>query len=159
MYKLNKKKLQELFCGHENPAKLSEKLGINRSYSYKFRDGDFNSVGSEILEKIANHFNKPVSYFFDEEPSSNSQLTMHDLSQIFTTANNDILQTVINMGSIIAKDKDEIIADNKRINVLIIENKDKENEINILKLKLENADTEICNLKKTVAQNAKGAVV
>ena len=39
---MNKKKLQELFNGDENPTKLSKKIGINTSYAYNFKDGIFN---------------------------------------------------------------------------------------------------------------------
>jgi phage repressor protein C with HTH and peptisase S24 domain len=64
---MNKEKLKELFSGEESASELAKNIGINRAYSYNFKNGDFNSVGSDILEKIAKYFRKPVGYFFDEE--------------------------------------------------------------------------------------------
>jgi len=64
---MNKERLKELFSGEENVSELAKKIGINRAYSYNFRNGNFNSVGSDILEKIAKYFGKPVGYFFDGE--------------------------------------------------------------------------------------------
>ena len=64
---MNKERLKALFSGEENVSELAKKIGINRAYSYNFRNGDFNSVGSDILEKIARYFGKSVGYFFDED--------------------------------------------------------------------------------------------
>lgn len=64
---MNKEKLKKIIEKPDNINEFSEKIGINRSYFYQFRKLE-SDITVSILEKIAEYFNVPVSYFFDEEP-------------------------------------------------------------------------------------------
>ena len=84
---MNKEKLKRIIEKPGNINEFSEKIGINRSYFYQFRKLE-SDITVSILEKIAEYFNVPVSYFFDEEP----QITDEKIKEIIKE--NDYLKQV-----------------------------------------------------------------
>jgi len=74
---MNVEKLKKLYDNLPKKGEFSEKLGINYSYIKKIVSGE-NNPSVKTLEKIAEYFNVPVSYFFDEEP----QITDEKIKEI-----------------------------------------------------------------------------
>ncbi len=63
---LNTEKIKDLLDKGDKIAVTAKKIGVNRSYLYDIRNGKTN-IGSDLLQKLADYFEVPVGYFFDEE--------------------------------------------------------------------------------------------
>lgn len=74
---MNVEKLKKLYENLPRKGDFSEKLGFDYSYIKKVVAG-INSPSVKTIEKIAEYFNVPVSYFFDEEP----QITDEKIKEI-----------------------------------------------------------------------------
>jgi transcriptional regulator with XRE-family HTH domain len=64
---------------------FSDDFGINSSQMGKYLRGE-NYIGIEILEKIANHLNIHISYFFTDESSTADILDTELFDKIFNYA-------------------------------------------------------------------------
>lgn len=63
---MNVEKLKALYLNLPRKGDFCEKLGVNFSYLKKIISGE-NNPSIKTLERIADYFKVPVSYFFDEE--------------------------------------------------------------------------------------------
>lgn len=79
-FKLNEKKITDVLMTITNVAEFSAKIGISRPYFYKLKENSEN-ISVNVLSEIANYFNKPMWYFFDEELIMDSKCQERILEQ------------------------------------------------------------------------------
>lgn len=119
---MNSDKIKILYENSIKKSKIPNEIGISRSTFFEMMNG-IGSPRVENLEKVANYFNKPISYFFDEENFNNQeyQNKIDELEKEIRALRkeNEILIERI-------KDKEAIIKKNDKILSLI----EKENSKN-----------------------------
>lgn len=111
------------------PEKFAEELGISVSSVFKYYNKD--SFDSSLLEKFANYFGVPVSYFFDEEDiHNNSQRIEGDNNVVVGRDNNgngnierlqDCRKEVAHLNAML-KEKETIIAEKERTIQILMNN-------------------------------------
>jgi len=102
-------KLKKLYDNLPKKGDFSEKTGINYSYIKKIISGK-NNPSVKTLEKIADYFQVPVSYFFDEEESSKCSYTDEQINA--TIAENKMLHERVD------ELKDRVKEQSKTISIL-----------------------------------------
>lgn len=71
-FSYNENKMTKLLTEVSNISEFSRISGITRTNYYKILETSKN-IGIETLEKLSQYFNKPISYFFDEETTPNQE--------------------------------------------------------------------------------------
>lgn len=107
---------------HVTQKFIAEKLGEKpQSVSSWLTAGN---VSSETIEKVAAVLNKPVSYFYGEEPG-NAIAKEHSIAAVNSNVEtNALLSTKIDMLEKLLQEKDKIIEEKERtINILLNKNK------------------------------------
>lgn len=139
---MNKDKIKELLKEKGIAPKMAKEIGITEAYAYDLRKGMFKNMGSDILEKVAKYFNKPVGYFFDEEHLYKDDMTEngnHAVPEKETYK--EIISRIFTMGTELNNANREALKVKDDV-ILLMSEKRK------LEIKLEDAEKEIKRLKK-----------
>lgn len=79
---MNTDKIKILYENSIKKSKIPNEIGMSRSTFFEMMNG-IGSPRVENLEKVAKYFNKPISYFFDEEiiPNQDQENKIKELEE------------------------------------------------------------------------------